>query len=133
MENNTLLVTLFFCNIFIFCFQGVRPQSFEKLEDPDIKGIIDRCIKLNKEDRPSMKELLNHEFFAEDTGFKLEIVDRNMAVETSTAKVIKFRLRVTDQRKQRRDKPAHKEGEAIEFEFNLDQDTCLEIAYNMVS
>ncbi len=55
-----------------------------------------------------------------------------MAVETSTAKIIKFRLRVTDQRKQRRDKPAHKEGEAIEFEYNLDQDESLEITYNMV-
>lgn len=113
--------------------QGVRPQSFDKLEDPDIKNIIDSCIKLNKEERPSIKELLGDEFFAEDIGFKLEIVDRSMAVETPSTRVIKFRLRVTDQRKQRRDKPAHKEGEAIEFEFNLDQDECLEITYNMAS
>ncbi len=46
--------------------------------------------------------------------------------------VINFRLRVTDQRKQRRDKPAHKENEAIEFEFNLEQDECMELTSNMV-
>ncbi len=39
--------------------------------------------------------------------------------------------RVTDQKKQRKDKPAHKENEAIEFEFNIGVDDCSEIAFNM--
>ena len=39
--------------------------------------------------------------------------------------------RVTDQKKQRKDKPTHKENEAIEFEFNIGVDDCLEIAKNM--
>lgn len=94
--------------------------------------MIDRCTKLNRDERPSMKALLTHEFFAEDTGFKLEIVDREHAVE-SAPNMINFRMRVTDQRKQRRDKPAHKENEAIEFEFNLEQDECMELTSNMVS
>jgi hypothetical protein len=38
---------------------------------------------------------------------------------------------VTDQKKQRKDKPAHKENEAIEFEFNIGVDDCSEIAFNM--
>ena len=79
-----------------------------------------------------MKQLLQHEFFAEDTGFKLEILDKEMVVE-SDQKVINFRLKITDQRKQRREKPAHKENEAIEFEFNLEQDDCNELASNMVN
>ena len=110
---------------------GIRPQSIEKVENPEIRDVIDGCIKLNKDERPSMKQLLMHEFFAEDTGFKLEILDREIAVE-SDSKVINFRLRVTDQRKQRRDKPAHKENEAIEFEFNLEMDECTELTSNMV-
>ena len=104
----------------------------EKVENPEIRDVIDQCIKLNKDERPSMKQLLQHEFFAEDTGFKLEILDRDMAVE-SDSKLINFRLRVTDQKKQRRDKPAHKENEAIEFEFNLEMDECIELTSNMVS
>ena len=40
-------------------------------------------------------------------------------------------FRVTDQKKQRKDKPAHKENEAIEFEFNIGVDNCSDIAMNM--
>ena len=40
-------------------------------------------------------------------------------------------FRVTDHKKQRKDKPAHKENEAIEFEFNIGVDDCSEIAMNM--
>ena len=38
---------------------------------------------------------------------------------------------MSDQKKQRKDKPAHKENEAIEFEFNIGVDDCSEIAFNM--
>ena len=78
-----------------------------------------------------MKQLLQHEFFAEDTGFKLELLNREM-LAASTEEMIKFRLRVTDQRKQRREKPAHKENEAIEFDFNLESDVCSDVSNNMV-
>ncbi len=46
--------------------------------------------------RPSMRELLLHEFFAEDTGFKLELVNRENLVESSDS-MVNFRLRITDQ------------------------------------
>ena len=82
--------------------------------------------------RPSMRELLQHEFFAEDTGFKLELVNRDNLVDSSDS-IVNFRLRITDQGKTRRAKPAHKENEAIEFEFNLCSDACGEITNNMVS
>ena len=105
---------------------GVPPQSFDKVEDPEIRDIIERCIRLNKEDRPSIKQLLAAEFFAEDTGFKLELLNREHLVTTQES-MIKFRLKVTDQRKLRREKPAHKENEAIEFDFNLESDNCMEV------
>jgi serine/threonine protein kinase len=110
---------------------GVPPQSFDKVEDPEIRDIIERCIRLNKEDRPSIKQLLAAEFFAEDTGFKLELLNRDHLVTTQES-MIKFRLKVTDQRKLRREKPAHKENEAIEFDFNLESDNCTEVSNNMI-
>ena len=109
---------------------GIPPQSLDKVEDPEIKEIIDKCIRLNKEERPAIKQLLQHEFFAEDTGFKLELVNRDHTV-TNQENMIKFRLRVTDQRK-RREKPAHKENEAIEFDFNLESDNCMEVSNGMI-
>ena len=99
-----------------------------QVEDPEIKEIIDKCIRLNKEERPAIKQLLQHEFFAEDTGFKLELLSREHSV-TNQENMIKFRLRVTDQRK-RREKPAHKENEAIEFDFNLESDNCMEVSFH---
>eukprot|EP00096_Caligus_rogercresseyi_P016222 TRINITY_DN87_c0_g2_i7.p1 TRINITY_DN87_c0_g2~~TRINITY_DN87_c0_g2_i7.p1 ORF type:complete len:1758 (-),score=704.72 TRINITY_DN87_c0_g2_i7:2270-7543(-) len=110
---------------------GVRPQSFDKIEDPEIRDVIDQCTRLQKEERPSMKELLQHEFFAEDFGFKLELLNREESVNSQES-TINFRLRLTDQRKKRRDRPAHKENEAIEFEFSLQSDNCMEVANNMV-
>ena len=80
---------------------GVPPQSFDKVEDPEIRDIIERCICLNKEERPSIKQLLGFEFFAEDTGFKLELLNREHLV-SNQENMIKFRLKVTDQRKLRR-------------------------------
>ena len=109
---------------------GVPPQSFDKVEDPEIRDIIERCIRLNKEERPSIKQLLGFEFFAEDTGFKLELLNREHLV-SNQENMIKFRLKVTDQRKLRREKPAHKENEAIEFDFNLESDNCMEVSNDM--
>ena len=108
--------------------QGVRPQSFEKVENSEIRDIIDQCTRLHKEDRPSVKDLLNHEFFAEETGLKVEVVSRDEAVASSSTRV-EFRLRVLDPKK-RRDK--HKENEAIQFEFDVLTDDADELAFGMV-
>ena len=109
---------------------GIQPQSFDKVEDPEIRDIIERCIRLNKDERPSIKQLLAAEFFAEDTGFKLELLNREHFVSNQES-MIKFRLKVTDQRKLRREKPAHKENEAIEFDFNLESDNCMEVRISL--
>ena len=113
---------------------GIQPQCIEKVEDQDIKSIIIRCIRLNKDERPSIRDLLNHEFFAEDTGFKVELLNRDVFV-ANQENMIKFRLRVTDQKKREkggRDKPAHKENEAIEFDFSLESDNCMDVSTNMI-
>ena len=73
--------------------------------------------------------MLNHEFFAEETGLKVEVVSRDEAVASSSEKV-DFRLRVLDPKK-RRDK--HKENEAIQFEFNVVTDDADKLAQDMVT
>ena len=50
---------------------GVKPNSLEKVESGEVREIIEQCIRLKKDDRPSVKELLAKEFFAEDNGFFL--------------------------------------------------------------
>lgn len=40
-----------FIKVLCFCFQGVKPASFDKVMDPEIKEIIGECICKNKEER----------------------------------------------------------------------------------
>ena len=109
---------------------GVKPNSLEKVESEEVREIIEQCIELKKENRPSVKELLAKQFFAEDTGFKVEICDRSELIKSDKAG-INFRLRVTDMKKLKKSNPAHKENEAIEFEFTIGSDDCNETAKSM--
>ena len=75
-----------------------------------------------------MKDLLNHEFFAEESGLKVEVVSRDEVVASCSTRV-EFRLRVLDPKKRRE---AHKENEAIQFEFDVHNDDADELAQGMV-
>ena len=94
-----------------------------------MRDIIEWCTRLNKLERPTVKQLLNHEFFAEDCGMRLDVANREESV-SSDGSVVELRLRVLDAKK-RRDK--HKENEAIQFNYNLNKDNPEEIAKHMVS
>ena len=72
-----------------------------------------------------MKDLLQHDFFCEDTGIKVEFVKEDEKIENS----IELRLRVIDPKK-RKDK--HKENEAIQFDFHMTKDDPEEVAQEMV-
>lgn len=76
-----------------------------------------------KEDRPKVKDLLQHAFFEEDVGLKVEVVSQEK-------KRIVFRLRVIDPKKRTH---KHKENEAIQFEFDMETDKYDAIAEEMVS
>lgn len=43
---------------------GVKPQSFSKVQDPEVKAFIDKCIAKPRE-RPSASQLLQDPFFAD--------------------------------------------------------------------
>ncbi|XP_057670128.1 uncharacterized protein LOC130902209 [Diorhabda carinulata] len=100
---------------------GIKPASFEKVQNPEIKDVIENCIRPRKEDRPKVKDLLNHAFFEEDLGLKVEVVSQE------TKKIV-FRLRVIDPKKRTH---KHKENEAIQFEFDMEMDKHVTIAEEM--
>lgn len=86
------------------------------------------CIRLKKEERPLVKDLLNHEFFADDVGLKLEMVSRDSAVADIELSRVEFRLRVLDPKKRSN---KHKENEAIQFDFDILADNAEEVALEM--
>ncbi|XP_029463709.1 serine/threonine-protein kinase WNK3 isoform X2 [Rhinatrema bivittatum] len=104
---------------------GIKPASFDKVTDPEVKEIIESCIRQNKVERLSIRDLLNHAFFAEDTGLRVELAEEDDAETPSLA----LRLWVEDPKKL---KGKHKDNEAIEFSFNLDIDNPEEVACEMV-
>ncbi|XP_053151633.1 serine/threonine-protein kinase WNK3 isoform X2 [Hemicordylus capensis] len=104
---------------------GIKPASFNKVTDPEVKEIIEGCIRQNKSERLSIKDLLNHAFFAEDTGLRVELAEDDDGLNSSLA----LRLWVEDPKKL---KGKHKDNEAIEFSFNLETDVPEEVACEMV-
>ncbi|XP_064214504.1 serine/threonine-protein kinase Wnk isoform X2 [Tribolium castaneum] len=100
---------------------GVKPASFEKVQNPEVKDVIESCIRPRKEDRPKVKDLLTHAFFEEDFGLKVEVVSQE------NNKVV-FRLRVIDPKKRTH---KHKENEAIQFEFDMETDRIDTISEEM--
>ncbi|XP_048344157.1 serine/threonine-protein kinase WNK2 isoform X3 [Sphaerodactylus townsendi] len=104
---------------------GVKPASFDKVTDPEIKEIIGECICKNKEERYEIKDLLSHAFFAEDTGVRVELAEEDDGRKSSIA----LRLWVEDPKKLK-GKP--KDNGAIEFTFDLEKETPDDIAQEMV-
>ncbi|RUS83826.1 hypothetical protein EGW08_008407 [Elysia chlorotica] len=106
---------------------GVHPEALDKVRDPEIRQIIEGCIQTRKEDRLTVKDLLAHDFFLEDTGLLVELI--RSEDELADTEVIPLRLRVVDPKKRR---DFHKENEAIQFDFALGQDQAEEIAADLV-
>ncbi|XP_075951472.1 uncharacterized protein wnk3 isoform X2 [Anarhichas minor] len=104
---------------------GIKPASFDKVNDPEIKEIIECCIRQNKSQRLSIRELLNHAFFGEDTGVRVELAEE----DTGTQDCLALRIWVEDPKKL---KGKHKDNEAIEFSYDLENDSAEEVALEMV-
>ncbi|XP_009582284.1 PREDICTED: serine/threonine-protein kinase WNK2-like, partial [Fulmarus glacialis] len=105
--------------------KGIKPASFEKVTDPEIKEIIGECICKNKEERYEIKDLLSHAFFAEDTGVRVELAEEDHGRKSSIA----LRLWVEDPKKLK-GKP--KDNGAIEFTFDLEKETPDDVAQEMI-
>ncbi|XP_042363856.1 serine/threonine-protein kinase WNK2 isoform X6 [Plectropomus leopardus] len=104
---------------------GVKPASYSKVSDPEIKEIIGECICHRWEERYSIKDLLNHAFFAEDTGVRVELNEDDDGKKTSIA----LKLWVEDTKKL---KGKYKDAGAIEFSFDLVNEVPEVVAQEMV-
>ncbi|XP_067302258.1 serine/threonine-protein kinase WNK3 isoform X2 [Pseudorasbora parva] len=104
---------------------GIKPASFDKVNDPEVKEIIEGCIRQNRLERLSVKDLLNHAFFAEDTGVRVELAEE----DTGCKECLALRIWVEEPKKL---KGKHKDNEAIEFSYDLENDSAEEVALEMV-
>ncbi|KAG5267136.1 hypothetical protein AALO_G00218410 [Alosa alosa] len=104
---------------------GVKPGSFDKVAIPEVKEIIEGCIRQNKDERYSIHILLNHAFFQEETGVRVELAEE----DDGEMIAIKLWLRIEDVRKL---KGKYKDNEAIEFSFDLNKDVPEDVAQEMV-
>jgi len=80
--------------------------------------------------RYTVKELLQLEFYAEETGIRVDIVKRSTSVTDEVpADVIQLQLRVVDPKKRRLQQ---RENEAVQFDYNITTDNPNAVAQEMV-
>lgn len=80
--------------------------------------------------RYTVKELLQHNIFLEDSGIKVELASAKDEAKDVNRDVIQLWLRVVDPKKR---KQQHKDDEAIQFDYNIKKDDPDRVAHEMVS
>ncbi|XP_048416315.1 serine/threonine-protein kinase WNK4 isoform X2 [Stegostoma tigrinum] len=105
---------------------GVKPASFNKVKVPELKEIIEGCIRQNKDERYTIQDLLDHSFFKEDTGVHVELAEEDDGAKSA----LKLWLRMDDSKKLH---GKYKDNKAIEFLFELYKDVSEEVAQEMVT
>ncbi|XP_058858991.1 serine/threonine-protein kinase WNK4 isoform X1 [Acipenser ruthenus] len=104
---------------------GMKPDSFFKVKVPELKEIIEGCIRMNKDERYTIQDLLEHSFFQEDNGVHVELAEEDDTVKSA----LKLWLRMDDTKKLH---GRYKDNNAIEFLFELYKDLAEEVAQEMV-
>ncbi|XP_026771512.3 serine/threonine-protein kinase WNK4 isoform X2 [Pangasianodon hypophthalmus] len=104
---------------------GVKPDSFYKVKVPELKEIIEGCIRMNKDERYTIQDLLEHVFFQEHNGVRVELAEEDDMEKSS----LKLWLRMDGTKKLH---GKYKDNNAIEFLFELYKDVPEEVAQEMV-
>ncbi|XP_026206446.1 serine/threonine-protein kinase WNK4 isoform X2 [Anabas testudineus] len=104
---------------------GIKPDSFYKVKVPELKEIIGGCIRMNKDERYTIQDLLDHPFFQENNGVHVELAEEDDMVKSG----LKLWLRMDDTKKLH---GKYKDNNAIEFLFELYKDVPEEVAQEMV-
>ncbi|KAM4526030.1 serine/threonine-protein kinase WNK4 isoform 2-T2 [Fundulus diaphanus] len=104
---------------------GIKPDSFYKVKVPELKEIIEGCIRMIKDERYTIQDLLEHPFFQENNGVHVELAEEDDMVKSG----LKLWLRVDDTKKLH---GKYKDNNAIEFLFELYKDVPEEVAQEMV-
>nr|XP_046210873.1 serine/threonine-protein kinase WNK4 [Oncorhynchus gorbuscha] len=104
---------------------GMKPDSFYKVKVPELKEIIEGCIRMDKDERYTIQDLLEHTFFQENNGVRVELAEEDDMVKSG----LKLWLRMDDTKKLH---GKYKDNNAIEFLFELYKDVPEEVAQEMV-
>ncbi|KAK7802184.1 hypothetical protein U0070_008724 [Myodes glareolus] len=105
--------------------QGTKPNSFYKVKMPEVKEIIEGCIRTDKNERFTIQDLLAHAFFREERGVHVELAEEDDGEKPG----LKLWLRMEDARRGGRPR----DNQAIEFLFQLGRDAAEEVAQEMVA
>ncbi|KAM7068295.1 serine/threonine-protein kinase WNK4 isoform 3-T3 [Molossus nigricans] len=104
---------------------GTKPNSFHKVKMPEVKEIIEGCIRTDKNERFTIQDLLAHAFFREERGVHVELAEEDDGEKPD----LKLWLRMEDARRGGRPR----DNQAIEFLFQLGRDAAEEVAQEMVA
>ncbi|KAE8283970.1 Serine/threonine-protein kinase WNK4 [Larimichthys crocea] len=104
---------------------GIKPDSFYKVKVPELKEIIEGCIRMDNDERYTIQDLLDHPFFQENNGVHVELAEEDDMVKTG----LKLWLRMDDTKKLH---GKYKDNNAIEFLFELYKDVPEEVSQEMV-
>ncbi|XP_014187077.1 serine/threonine-protein kinase WNK4, partial [Haplochromis burtoni] len=104
---------------------GIKPESFSKVTIPELREIIEGCIRTKSSERFTVQDLLDHRFFQEKLGVHVELAEEDDGSKTS----LKLWLRMDDNKKLC---GKYKDHNAIEFVFELYKDVPEEVAQEMV-
>nr|XP_017499252.2 serine/threonine-protein kinase WNK4 isoform X5 [Manis javanica] len=104
---------------------GTKPNSFNKVKMPEVKEIIEGCIRTDKNERFTIQDLLAHAFFREERGVHVELAEEDDGEKPG----LKLWLRMEDARRGGRPR----DNQAIEFLFQLGRDAAEEVAQEMVA
>ncbi|KAM4623485.1 serine/threonine-protein kinase WNK4 [Polymixia lowei] len=104
---------------------GMKPDSFYKVKVPELKEIIEGCIRMDKDERYTIQDLLEHTFFQENNGVHVELAEEDDTVKSG----LKLWLRMDDTKKLH---GKYKDNNAIEFLFEIYKDVPEEVAQEMV-
>ncbi|XP_037544510.1 serine/threonine-protein kinase WNK4 [Nematolebias whitei] len=105
--------------------KGIKPDSFNKVQVPELKEVIEGCIRTKSSERFTVQDLLDHRFFQEQTGVHVELAEEDDGLKAA----LKLWLRMDDNKKLC---GKYKDHDAIEFLFELYKDVPEEVAQEMV-
>ncbi|KAI1732851.1 protein kinase domain-containing protein [Ditylenchus destructor] len=112
---------------------GNKPACFERTpkQYPEIRDIIDRCIRVRREERATVKQLLSDEFFMpeEQLGIRIDIKNRENDINENNSE-IQMQLCVFDEKKRTQYK--FKENEGLQFAFDIEVDKAEEVVSQMI-
>jgi WNK lysine deficient protein kinase len=110
---------------------GLKPDCYYRVENEDVREVIDCCIRTHKEERLPVNELLQHSFFMDDNGLRIDFVrDPSNDLQVSvTNNSIDLKLKIVDKSKR---KTLWAEHEAIRFRYNFTTDTPEQIVDELI-